>query len=109
MSQAKVDKYKEYKKNRKEILAKEKKKKKIEKVVGWVALVVLAVATAVAGIGAAAVLDVRAGYYECPDCGALFVPSLRDYVKGYHTLTRRRLQCPVCGKTGMCRRRVVRK
>lgn len=74
-----------------------------------VALVVLAVSTAVAGIGAAAVLDVRAGYYECPDCGALFVPSLRDYVKGYHTLTRRRLQCPVCGKTGMCRRRVVRK
>lgn len=44
MSQAKVDKYKEYKKNRKEILAKEKKKKKIEKVVGWTALVVLVAA-----------------------------------------------------------------
>ena len=31
MSQAKVDKYKEYKKNRREILAKEKRKKKMEK------------------------------------------------------------------------------
>ena len=42
MSQAKVDKYKEYKANRKEILAKEKKKKQIEKITGWaVGLVIL--------------------------------------------------------------------
>ena len=39
-------------------------------------LIILAFATAVAGIGAAAVLEVKAGYYECPDCGELFVPSI---------------------------------
>ena len=35
MSQLKVDKYKEYKKNKKEILAKQKRKKKIEKIATW--------------------------------------------------------------------------
>ena len=73
-----------------------------------VLLILLAVATAVAGIGAAAVLDAQAGYYVCPACGAAFVPTLGDYVKGYHTLTRRRLTCPTCGKTSMCRHRIVR-
>lgn len=71
-------------------------------------LILLALATAVAGVGAAAVLDAQAGYYECPACGATFVPTLSAYVKGYHTLTRRRLTCPSCGKTSMCRHRIIR-
>lgn len=73
-----------------------------------IALLILAMATAVAGIWAAAMLEVKAGYYECPHCKALFVPTMGQYVKGYHTLTRRRLTCPECGKTGMCRHRIVR-
>ena len=71
-------------------------------------LLVCAVLTAIAGIGAAARLEVKAGHYECPHCGALFVPTMADYVKGLHTLTRRRLTCPACGKTSMCRHRVTR-
>ena len=71
-------------------------------------LLLSAVLTSIAGIGAAARLEVKAGYYECPHCGALFVPTMIDYVKGYHTLTRRRLTCPVCGKTSMCRHRITR-
>ena len=71
-------------------------------------LILLALATAAAGIGAAAVLEVQAGYYVCPACGAAFVPTLEEYVKGYHTFTRRRLTCPSCGKTSMCRHRIVR-
>lgn len=67
-----------------------------------------AVLTAIVGIGAAARLEVKAGYYQCRHCGALFVPTMMDYVKGYHTLTRRRLTCPTCGKTGMCRHRITR-
>ena len=66
-------------------------------------LLVLALVTAVAGIGAACVLDVRAGYYQCPHCKQLFVPSMGEYVKGCHTFTKRRLTCPHCGKTSMCR------
>lgn len=77
-------------------------------VIARVLLIFLAFATAAAGIGAAAVLEVKAGYYECPGCGELFVPSIGEYVKGYHTFTKRRLTCPRCGKRGMCRHRVVR-
>lgn len=71
-------------------------------------LLVCAVLTAIAGIGAAARLEVKAGYYECPHCGTLFVPTMTGYVKGWHTLTRRRLTCPTCGKTSMCRHRITR-
>ena len=73
-----------------------------------VVLIILAVITAVAGIGTAATLDVNAGYFKCPDCGQLFVPEMKDYVKGYHTFTKRRLTCPECGKTGMCKHIIVR-
>lgn len=73
-----------------------------------IVLIVIAVITAVAGIGTAATLDVNAGYFKCPDCGHLFVPEMKDYVKAYHTFTKRRLTCPECGKTGMCRHIIVR-
>lgn len=71
-------------------------------------LIVFALATAVAGIGAAARLEAKAGYYECPHCKALFVPTMSEYVKGYHTLTKRKLICPECGKKSMCRHRVIK-
>lgn len=73
-----------------------------------IGIIVLALATAAAGIGAAAVLEVKAGYYECPHCKSLFVPTTGEYVKGYHTLTKRKLKCHKCGKVGMCKHRIVR-
>lgn len=73
-----------------------------------VILIVFSIAVAVAGIAAAAMLEIKAGYFECPYCKELFVPSMDEYVKGYHTFTRRRLTCPRCGKRGMCRHRVTR-
>lgn len=73
-----------------------------------IALIVFAIITAVAGIGAAAMLEVKAGYYECTHCKALFVPTMGEYVKGYHTLTKRKLKCHECGKTGMCKHRIIR-
>lgn len=73
-----------------------------------IGILVLPVVTAGAGIVAAAMLEVRAGYYECPHCYALFIPTMNEYVKGIHTLTRRKLTCHECGKTGMCRHRIVR-
>ena len=71
-------------------------------------LIVFSIAVGVAGIAAAAMLDMKAGYFECPYCKELFVPSMDEYVKGYHTFTKRRLTCPKCGKTGMCKHRVTR-
>ena len=77
-------------------------------VAAHIALLAFAIATAVAGIWAAATLDVRAGWFECPHCKELFVPPMADYVKGCHTFTKRRLTCPRCGQTAMCRHRVAR-
>ncbi len=71
-------------------------------------LIVGAVFVAVAGIAAGAMLNIKAGYFECPYCKELFVPSMNEYVKSYHTFTKRRLTCPKCGKTGMCKHRVTR-
>ena len=73
-----------------------------------IAVIIFAVVTAVLGIWAAAQLEVKAGYYECPNCKALFVPTMGEYVKGYHTLTKRKLTCPECGKRVMCKHRIVR-
>lgn len=71
-------------------------------------VIVFAVLTAVLGIGTTVTLDINAGYYECPNCKALFIPTMKAYVKSYHTITKRRLTCPECGETSMCKRRVVR-
>lgn len=76
--------------------------------VARIGLIAFALATAVVGIGAAAMLEIKAGYYECPHCKSLFVPTMSEYVKGYHTLTKRKLKCHECGKIGMCRHRIVR-
>lgn len=71
-------------------------------------LIVFSVAVAVAGIAASVMLDIKAGYFECPYCKELFVPSMNEYIKSYHTFTKRRLTCPKCGKKGMCKHRIVR-
>ena len=71
-------------------------------------LLVFSAAVGAAGIAAAAMLEIKAGYFECPYCGELFVPGMSEYIKSYHTFTKRRLTCPECGKTGMCRHRVTR-
>ena len=73
-----------------------------------IALIILAAATAVVGIRTAAVLDMKTGYFECPHCKELFVPSVGEYLIGCHIFAKRRLTCPKCGKKGMCRHRIIR-
>lgn len=71
-------------------------------------LIVAALLIAIVGIGAAAMLEIRAGYFECPHCKALFVPTMAQYIKGCHTLKKRWLTCPRCGKAGMCKHRIAK-
>ena len=73
-----------------------------------IALIILATSTVIVGIRAAAMLDMKTGYFECPHCKELFVPSEGEYLIGCHTFTKRRLTCPKCGKKGMCRHRIIR-
>lgn len=73
-----------------------------------IALLFLAVTTAIVGTGAAAVIERQAGYFVCAHCQATFQPGMHGFIKGYHTFTKRRLTCPECGKTSMCRHRIIR-
>ena len=53
----------------------------------------------VMGIAIACVLDREAGAFECPKCKERFVPDMKSYVMGPHTITKRKLTCPKCGCT----------
>lgn len=55
------------------------------------------------GIVIACILDREAGAFECQECRERFVPELGAYMMGPHTLTKRKLKCPKCGKTTYCK------
>ncbi|MGN0179770.1 MAG: hypothetical protein ACI4DY_10070 [Monoglobaceae bacterium] len=75
--------------------------------VNWsILLVVLSSITFIVALAAAILLDYGAGVYECKKCGHKFKPTLRAYVLGAHTVTRRYLKCPHCGEKNLCKRRM---
>lgn len=69
-----------------------------------ICLLVYGFLIAVFGIGTAIFYDRKAGSFICKYCGKKFVPSAKAYFISYHTFTARRLKCPFCGKTGMCKK-----
>lgn len=69
-----------------------------------IALVVIGLVVMALGIGIAAALEMRRAVFQCKKCGERFVPTKLAYLMGMHTVTRRVLKCPKCGKTGWCKR-----
>lgn len=69
-----------------------------------IALIAVATAVIVIGIIVACVLDRDAGAFECPECQTRFVPEMSAYIMGPHTITKRQLKCPHCGKTKYCKK-----
>ena len=59
-----------------------------------------------AGVAVCCIMDREAGYYECPKCKKLFVPTMGAYIAGPHTLTKRQLKCPHCGKISYCKKKL---
>ena len=74
----------------------------------WVRILLISIGFVVTfvGIGVACVLDTDAGTFECPKCGKHIVPTVRQYINAPHTLTRRYLVCPDCGKRRWCKKRL---
>lgn len=70
-------------------------------------LVVFVALIAIVGVCAAVMINMKADHFECQYCKALFVPAMGSYAKGVHTLTKRKLICPKCGKVGTCKRRTL--
>ena len=62
----------------------------------------------VMGIAIACVLDREAGAFECPECKERFVPDMKSYVMGPHTITKRKLTCQKCGCTKYCKHVLTR-
>ena len=58
----------------------------------------------VVGVGIACVLDREAGAFECPECDNRFVPDMKSYIMGPHTITKRKLVCPHCGAYKYCKK-----
>ena len=69
-------------------------------------LVALALIFIVVGITGLIILDANIGYFECAECHERFIPSVKDYTLGLHTLKKRKLTCPKCGKKSWCSKRI---
>ena len=67
----------------------------------WRVIMILA-AAAIFAVGMAYCLRLEhdAGYYECPNCGMKYVPSMKAVVMAPHMGRSRRMRCPHCGKRG---------
>lgn len=72
----------------------------------WLRVTVIGIGVVVTGggIAVACILDRDAGAFECPECKTRFVPEMRDYIMGAHTLTKRKLVCPCCGAHKYCKK-----
>ena len=72
-----------------------------------VLLVIVACIIMAGGITVGAMADMSIGTFECKHCGKRFVPSSKEYFLGAHTLTKRKLTCPKCGKRSYCKHRLT--
>ena len=73
-----------------------------------VLLIGIGLVVIVGGVAIACVLDREAGAFECPECKERFVPDMKSYVMGPHTITKRKLTCPKCGCTKYCKHVLTR-
>lgn len=67
-------------------------------------LIVTGAVVVFGGIAIACILDIEAGAYACPECHHRFVPDMKSYLMGPHTITKRKLVCPYCGARRYCKK-----
>ncbi len=67
-----------------------------------ITLVVCALLSMIANVAVILVVGISSEIFECPECGTKFAPSPSAYIAGMHTMTKRRLRCPHCGKKSWC-------
>ena len=76
--------------------------------IGYALLVISYVAIVLFGIMGMKI-EHDAGYYECPNCGERYVPSMLAVLLAIHVGTARRLKCPYCEKRGFHKKVVSKK
>lgn len=63
-----------------------------------VILIAVAISQLIICAGVCTAIEIKAGYYECPECGHRYVPDFKSYMFATHMGWRRKMRCPHCGK-----------
>ena len=63
-------------------------------------LIVLALIMVIPPVIIGLKIEHEAGYYECPNCGERYQPTMKAIVMAPHMGTSRKMTCPHCGKKG---------
>ncbi len=69
-----------------------------------ITFIVIGIVVMIIGIAVACIMDREAGAFECPECHERFIPDMKSYIMGAHTLTKRKLTCPKCGAHRYCKK-----
>lgn len=71
-----------------------------------VKILLVCIACAILAVGLVVAMEGErtVGYYKCKACGELFIPTFVEHTLGMHTLTKRHLRCPECGKKTWCQK-----
>lgn len=63
-----------------------------------IVLIAIGAALFAVGLGYCLKIEHDAGYYECPECGETYIPSMKSVVFSAHIGRNRKMTCPHCGK-----------
>ena len=69
-----------------------------------ITFIAIGIVVLIIGIAVACIMDREAGAFECPECHERFIPDMKSYIMGAHTLTKRKLTCPKCGAHRYCKK-----
>ncbi|MBS6454119.1 MAG: helix-turn-helix transcriptional regulator [Butyrivibrio sp.] len=69
-----------------------------------ITFIAIGIVVLIIGIAVACIMDREAGAFECPECHERFIPDMKSYIMGAHTLTKRKLICPKCGAHRYCKK-----
>lgn len=53
-------------------------------------------------------LEREVGYYECPNCGARYIPEMKAVFLAPHIGRKRKMKCPYCGKRSYHRKTLTK-
>lgn len=63
-------------------------------------MIVIGLAIFVTGVVFCLKIEHDAGYYECPNCGNRYIPTMKAVVMAPHIGFNRKMKCPHCDKKG---------
>lgn len=65
----------------------------------WIRVLLIAFGSSVFAVGMTNCLKIEhdVGYYECPECGKSYIPSMKAVVFAPHIGRSRKMTCPYCG------------